>query len=186
MRYSIFCDFVFYTFCRKGYLGNTPFRRDPIFRHGVVVFSTRLKKERMMNETHPPRRVLRSIGAVLAGFLATFILSIATDLVLHAAGVFPPWGQPMSDALFVLATVYRTIYTVAGGYVTARLAPGRPMAHALALGIVGLFAAVAGTVATWNKGPEFGPKWYPLALVVLAIPCVLFGGKLAQHATARK
>jgi len=139
-----------------------------------------------MNETHPPRCVLRSIGAVLAGFLTTFILSIATDLVLHAPGVFPPWGQPMSDALFVLATVYRTIHTVAGGYATARLAPGRPMAHALALGVVGLFAAVTGTAATWNKGPEFGPKWYPLALAVLAIPCVLFGGKLAQHATARK
>ena len=33
----------------------------------------------------------------------------------------------MSNALFVLATVYRTIYTVAGGYITARLAPNRPM-----------------------------------------------------------
>jgi hypothetical protein len=138
-----------------------------------------------MNETHPPRHVLRSIGAVLAGFFATFILSIATDLALHAAGVFPPWGQPMSNALFVLATVYRTIYTVGGGYITARLAPDRPMGHALTLGIVGLFAATAGTVATWDKGPEFGPKWYPLALVVLAIPCVWLGGKLAQRAAPK-
>lgn len=138
-----------------------------------------------MNETHPRRRVLRSTGAVLAGFFATFILSIATDLVLHAAGIFPPWGQPMSNTLFVLATVYRTIYTISGGYITARLAPNRPMGHALMLGIVGLFAAIAGTVATWDKGPEFGPKWYPLALVVLAIPCVWFGGKLARRAAAK-
>jgi hypothetical protein len=28
----------------------------------------------------------------------------------------------MSNALFALATAYRTIYTVAGGYITARLA----------------------------------------------------------------
>jgi hypothetical protein len=138
-----------------------------------------------MNETNSPRRILRSIGAVAAGFFACFILSIATDLVLHAAGVFPPWGQPMSNALFVLATVYRTLYTVAGGYITARLAPNRPMGHALALGIVGLFAAVAGTLATWDKGPEFGPKWYPLALVVLAIPCTWLGGKLAPRAAAQ-
>ena len=74
-----------------------------------------------MSETQPPRRVLRSAGAVLAGFFATFILSVATDLVLHATEVFPPWGQPMSNALFVLATVYRTIYTVAGGYITPRV-----------------------------------------------------------------
>ena len=140
-----------------------------------------------MSETYPPsRRVLRRIGAVLAGFFATFILSVATDLALHATGIFPPWGQPMSNALFALATAYRTIYTVAGGYITARLAPDRPMAHVWALGIIGLVAALAGTVATWNAGPEFGPKWYPLALVVLALPSVWTGGKLAQRTAARK
>jgi hypothetical protein len=141
----------------------------------------------MMSETYPPsRRVLRRIGAVLAGFFATFILSVATDLALHATGIFPPWGQPMSNALFALATAYRTIYTVAAGYITARLAPDRPMAHVWALGIIGLVAALAGTVATWNAGPEFGPKWYPLALVVLALPSVWTGGKLAQRTAARK
>jgi len=140
-----------------------------------------------MSETYPPsRRVLRRIGAVLAGFFATFILSVATDLALHATGIFPPWGQPMSNALFALATAYRTIYTVAAGYITARLAPDRPMAHVWALGIIGLVAALAGTVATWNAGPEFGPKWYPLALVVLALPSVWTGGKLAQRTAARK
>jgi hypothetical protein len=141
----------------------------------------------MMSETYPPsRRVLRRIGAVLAGFFATFILSVATDLALHATGIFPPWGQPMSNALFGLATAYRTIYTVAAGYITARLAPDRPMAHVWALGIIGLVAALVGTVATWNAGPEFGPKWYPLALVVLALPSVWTGGKLAQRTAARK
>jgi hypothetical protein len=123
---------------------------------------------------------------VFAGFFATFILSIGTDILLHAAGVFPPWGQPMSNALFALATAYRTIDTVVGGYITARLAPNKPMGHVWTLGVIGLLAAIAGTVATWNKGPEFGPKWYPVALVVLAIPSVWLGGKLAQRAIARK
>ena len=68
----------------------------------------------MTNEAHPSRRILRRIGAVLAGFLATVILSLGTDLVLHAAGVFPAWGQPMSNALFLPATAYRTLFTVAG------------------------------------------------------------------------
>lgn len=135
-----------------------------------------------MNQANPPRRsILRSIGAVLAGFLACSLLSIGTDVVLHAAGIFPQWGQPMSGALFILATVYRTIYTVAAGYITARLAPNRPMGHVWTLGIIGLLAAITGTVATWDKGPEFGPKWYPLALVVLAIPSVWLGGTLAQR-----
>jgi peptidoglycan/LPS O-acetylase OafA/YrhL len=129
-----------------------------------------------MTETNPPRRSIpRSIGAVLAGFLATAILSIATDLAMHGTGIFPPEGQPMSNGLFVLATVYRTIYTIAGGYITARVAPNRPMTHAWVLAVIGVLAAIAGTVATWDKGPEFGPKWYPIALVVLAIPSVLLG-----------
>ena len=41
----------------------------------------------------------RSIGAVLAGFLVTAGLSLATDAVMHATGVFPGWGQPMSDGV---------------------------------------------------------------------------------------
>ena len=131
-----------------------------------------------MSETHRPRRIGRSIGAVLAGMLAVIVLSIGTDVVLHATGVFPPWGQPASDALLLLATAYRTVYGVAGGYIAARLAPDRPMTHALALGVVGLAASILGAVVTWNKGPAFGPHWYPLALIVLAMPQAWAGGKL--------
>jgi hypothetical protein len=94
----------------------------------------------------PTRRVLRRIGAVLAGLLAIFILSTATDVALHATGVFPPWGERMSDALFLLALAYRIVYGVAGCYVTARLAPDRPMWHALALGAVGVVFSTAGAV----------------------------------------
>ncbi len=79
----------------------------------------------------------------------------------------------MAASLFVLATLYRTVFTVAGGYLTARLAPGRPMRHAVVLGAIGIVAATAGTLATWDKGPEFGPKWYPISLIVLALPSVL-------------
>ena len=124
------------------------------------------------------KNTLKGIGAVLAGVIAVVVLSLGTDMVLHATGVFPPWGQPMSDALFLLATVYRTIYCIAGSYIAARLAPNRPMAHALVLGVMGFIISTAGAVATWNRGPELGPHWYPVALIVTAIPCAWLGGKL--------
>ena len=83
----------------------------------------------MTNEASPrPRRRGRSAWALFAGFLIVVILSIGTDLLLHATGVFPPWGEPMSDSRFVLATLYRTVYAILGSYVTARLAPDRPHA----------------------------------------------------------
>jgi len=125
----------------------------------------------------------RSASAIAAGFVLTALLSLATDVVMHATRVFPPWGEPMADGLFVWATVYRVAYTVLGGYVTAALAPRRPMSHVMALGIIGMVAATVGLVATWNAGPALGPGWYPVLLVVTALPCVWAGGML--HARYR-
>jgi hypothetical protein len=112
----------------------------------------------------------------LAGLLAVAILSLGTDLALHAAGIFPALGDRMSDNLLVLATVYRTIYAVLGGYVTARLAPNRPMQHVLLNGLIGVALSTLGAVVTWNRA--LGPHWYPLALVITALPTAWLGGKL--------
>ena len=106
------------------------------------------------------------------------ILDITIDVLMHATGIYPPWFQPMRTSLWLVAIGYRMIDGTIGGYVAARLAPDRPVAHALVLGSMGFALSAAGLVATWNKGPEFGPKWYPLALVVVSLPCALLGGLL--------
>jgi hypothetical protein len=122
-------------------------------------------------------RILQRIWAVLAGFLAGAILSLGMDAILHAMGVFPPWGQRLGDAPLVLATAYRVLFGIVGGYATARLAPSRPMLHALMLGAIGFVLCIVGALTTWNKG--LGPHWYPLALVATAIPCAWLGGKFS-------
>jgi hypothetical protein len=139
---------------------------------------TAMNRQTAISEPHPPRRIGRSIGAVLAGIVAGVTLTLATDIVLHAIGVFPPWGQPVSDGPLLLATAYRAVFGIVGSYIAARLAPYRPMQHALAGGVVGLVVSIVGTVVTWNRGPAFGPHWYPLALIVIAMPCAWVGGKL--------
>ena len=131
--------------------------------------------------TKPQRNILRSVGAVVAGLLVVIIITTATDALLHATGIFPPWGQPMSDSLFLLAFAYRIVYGIVGGYITARLAPDKPVKHAVVLGAIGFVLSLAGAAATWNRGPEFGPKWYPLALIVIAIPTAWLGGKLVSR-----
>ena len=124
--------------------------------------------------------MLRSIVAIVAGMFAGIILTLVTDEILHLARVFPPWGDSMTgyDRALLYATIYRTIYGVAGSYMTARLAPNRPMFHAMLLGLLGLAVSILGAAATWNKGPAFGPHWYPVALVILALPTAWLGGKL--------
>ena len=131
-----------------------------------------------MSEAKRPRSVGRSVGALVAGFVVVVILSIGTDIALHAAGIFPPLGQVMSDALLGLATVYRSVFAVVGSYVTARLAPDRPMQHALLGGLIGLGLSIVGAAMAWNKVATMGPHWYPLALVATAMPCAWIGGKL--------
>lgn len=131
-----------------------------------------------MSETQSSRHIGHSIVALFAGFVAVVVLSIGTDLALHRSGIFPPPGEPMSNALFALATAYRTVYAILGSYITARLAPNRPMQHALLGGVVGLILSTVGAVANWNRGPEFGPHWYPISLIVTALPCAWVGGKL--------
>ena len=121
---------------------------------------------------------LRSTVAVLVGAVLGIVLSLGTDALLRAVGIFPPLGRLTSDPLLLLATAYRTVYGVVGAYATARLAPARPMLHALILGLLGLVASAVGAVATWNRGPAFGPHWYPLALVVLAMPPAWLGGRI--------
>jgi hypothetical protein len=136
--------------------------------------------EGAMSETHPPRRFGRSIGALLAGMLVGIVLTLGADIGLHAIRVFPPWGQSMVgfDGPLLLATAYRTLFGIVGSYIIARLAPNRPMQHALVGGVVGLAVSIVGAAVTWNKGPAFGPHWYPLALIVLALPQAWVGGKL--------
>ena len=132
-----------------------------------------------MTQPHDSPRIGRSLAALLGGVLTVVLMSVGTDAMLHATSVFPPSGQPMSDLLFGVATTYRTIYAIAGSYVAARFAPNRPMGHALALGVIGLVLTIAGAAATWNAGPALGPRWYPLALVALAMPGAWVGGRLS-------
>jgi uncharacterized MnhB-related membrane protein len=135
-----------------------------------------------MNGTIPPRHIGRSVLAVLVGMLVGIAITLGTDEILHIVGVFPPWGASMVgfDGALLLATAYRTVYGVLASYITARLAPDRPMMHALVGGFLGLVVSIAGAAATWNKGPAFGPHWYPLALIVLAMPQAWAGGKLYE------
>jgi hypothetical protein len=123
--------------------------------------------------------ILKSIGAVFAGLLAGAILSLVIDVICHATGIYPPWFQPMSDPLWVVALAYRLVFNTFGSFLTARLAPSRPAAHVIALAAVGMVLTALGVAANWNSGPEFGPRWFNLALVASVIPTAWAGYKLA-------
>jgi hypothetical protein len=124
------------------------------------------------------RQLGRSILAVLAGMAVGIAITLLTDVVLRKAGVLPQLGVRVPNSVLAWVTTYRVVYGIAASYLTAYLAPYRPIAHAMVGGAFGFAASLAGAIATWNAGPAYGPHWYPVALMIFALPQSWLGGWL--------
>jgi hypothetical protein len=118
----------------------------------------------------------RSILALLVGIVVGIILSVGTDWFLRFIGLAPGQNARWPDQLLLLAALYRSIYGVIASYVIARLAPNRPMGHALLAGALGTLLSALGAAAMW--GSTAGQHWYALTLVLTAIPTAWIGAKL--------
>ena len=78
-------------------------------------------------------------------------------------------------ALFTMMG-YETLFVLVAGYVTARLAIRRPLAHALAMGTVVLLARTFTVFLTWDTHPP----WFHLGILLLIIPVALLGAKVSE------
>lgn len=127
-----------------------------------------------LNATPSSHPRLRTAGALIAGFAAVFVLSSAADALLHATGYYANDGTVGTDAQLAFALAYRTLFTIIGGFVTAWLAPSRPVRLATILGAIGILPAILGVVAMWGLGHQ----WYGISIAVLALPSTALGGWL--------
>jgi hypothetical protein len=107
--------------------------------------------------------------------LVIVILAVVTDTFLQSVGILPITGKErFTDFHSLLALSYHLLYAALGGYLTARLAPYRPITHALALGSVGLAMSVPGLRAIVEG--DLAPAWYGWALIIFALPVTWLGG----------
>jgi hypothetical protein len=124
--------------------------------------------------------IVKSIGAILAGLVFIFLSHSGMDLLLESVGIFTPPTQRFDTTwMVVTATVYRTILSIAGCFITGMLAPSRPMLHSLILGFIGLALSTAAAIVTIPM--DLGPAWYPIALAVVSVPSAWVGGRLAER-----
>lgn len=119
-------------------------------------------------------KTLKSIGSIVAGIFAIFLLSHVTDLVLEKTGIMKLPFDQNPFWFMILVVAYRCLYVAVGGYLTVALAPSRPMLHALILGTLGTILGILGAVAMWHLPPH----WYPISLVILGIPSIWLGARL--------
>jgi peptidoglycan/LPS O-acetylase OafA/YrhL len=121
---------------------------------------------------------VKSFIAVFVGLVVTILLSVGVDVLMVSTGLLPAKSADYTGVQWGIITGYRVVIAIFGCWVAARLAPSKPMNHALITGGIGMCIALAGAIYAWDKGPEFGPRWYALALVITALPCAWIGGKI--------
>lgn len=118
--------------------------------------------------------LLKSFVAVIVGLAAGILLSVITDTLLFVLEVFDPSGiKNASPFLLIMILFYRFIFNVIGCYLTARLAPDKPMRHAFILGAIGFSISITGAILMWNEAPPY----YNIILVLAAFPAAWIGSK---------
>jgi hypothetical protein len=122
---------------------------------------------------------VRYIGATLLGLLSVAILSVATDTGLEHLGILPQQNLPETYSNWMLASalLYRSIYTIIGGYLTVIASPHedpRPLYAVMALGALG---GTAGALFGW----DLGHHWYPVSLAITGPLFVWLGGEVAIY-----
>ncbi len=89
----------------------------------------------------------------------------------------------MTDpAALVLVCAYVAAFGILGCYVTARLAPSRPLFHALVLGGIALAMSIPVTVMAWNDTPA----WFNVYNLLAVMPYAYIGGRMRERQLERQ
>ncbi len=131
--------------------------------------------------------MVRSVLAILAGIVALTVTSFAiewvTDPVL--ADVHPD-AHSSRAALFgdvrkLIMFVYTTLCVACGGYVTAWLAHGSKVRHAVIMGAIQTALTALAMIEFRHKAP----LWFWIVGIAITVPAAWFGGvlrvKWARH-----
>lgn len=136
------------------------------------------------------RHVLRSVAAVVAGFIVAsivmMIVEFANGRLFHPDLAKAAEGVTDREALrallakapvtaFLVVVAGWILGAVAGGWVAARLATQSKIAHGLALGVL---LTVAGVANNLMLPP---PLWFWVVSLPVLLPAAYFGARLAQE-----
>ena len=111
--------------------------------------------------------LLRSIIAVILGY-AVFAISSGAIFLLSGH----PAHATASVAFMLMTIVAGIVFAAVGGYVAGWLAGRRPVAHAVAMGVLLAVGAAVSLVMTLGHGAV----WTQVAALLLMAPSAVIGG----------
>lgn len=111
--------------------------------------------------------MLRSFGAVIAGYLLFAVLAVALFAVTGRNA-----HAPAPLAFMIGSALCGMLFAGLGGYVAARLAGRRPLTHAAALALVIAFGAGISIVTS----PRGDAVWSQVTAMFLMAPSAILGG----------
>ena len=128
--------------------------------------------------------MLRSVGAVLAGFLlATIIVLLST--MIAVALMLPPAGPGMmpepTGSYLAVNLICGLLAASAGGWLAARLARHAPLGHAMAVGTVMLVLGLAAAAMESDGTTGRQPGWYLYAVALIGWVGASLGGVLRSR-----
>lgn len=130
--------------------------------------------------------MLRTILAVIAGFLAWSVLWVGSDAVFSA--ISPDWGKTSADfqaavenktpyalssTVLIVLLIKSLFVSIISGFMTALIARENTKST-LSLGVLLLLFGIFIQAAYWN----YMPLWYHLPFLALLVPMTVLGGKL--------
>lgn len=118
--------------------------------------------------------VVRSIIALVGGY-AIMVLVLVVLVAIAAWTLHVSSGAP-SQPFLLARLVSSGVAAIAGGYSTATLAPVRPRAHAVGLGVM----ILATSMSTVSHSTQGQPAWNAVAVVVIGPLFAILGGLLRQ------
>ena len=125
------------------------------------------------------KRILRSVSAVLLGYVVTAALVIGGFTTI---GVVAPEALPAgaaeraSTAVLVTILALGVFQAAVGGYVTAVVGKRAPLLHAVAL--AGLIFALSTISFFTSNETQYQPSWYNAGLVAVGVLGALAGGEV--------
>ena len=118
--------------------------------------------------------IFKSIGVIILAFMINALLSITTDFLLESIGILPkPENGLFETWAILLVLFYRAAYTILTGFIIAKLAPVKPMLHAMILGTIALIITLPAV-----SNPSFAEKsemWFGYALLALIFAYLWLG-----------